>query len=76
MWVYLLRGFIPLGGRSQLYVFPRGTMSAQRYIDIIILKLMHMKEVQDDNARPRRARLVDRCLDEHHIHVASKVHGP
>lgn len=71
----LVWGGISIGGRTDLYVLPRGTMTGQRYRDDVLAR--HVEPfardhgpgfiLQDDNARPHRARLVDRFLEEHHI---------
>lgn len=71
----LVWGGISLDGRTDLYVLPRGTMTGQRYRDDVLDR--HVVPfarargqgfiLQDDNARPHRAQLVDQYLEQHHI---------
>ncbi|GBN00952.1 hypothetical protein AVEN_207334-1 [Araneus ventricosus] len=57
---------ISLGGRTDLHVFPRGTVNAQAYRDDILDAYVRPYArsigddflLQDDNARPHRARIV------------------
>ncbi|GBN24624.1 Transposable element Tcb1 transposase [Araneus ventricosus] len=63
-------GGISLGGRTDLHVFPHGTVNAQAYRDDILHAYVHPYAgaigddflLQDDNARSHRARIVDDYL--------------
>ncbi|GBN13953.1 hypothetical protein AVEN_91369-1 [Araneus ventricosus] len=69
-------GGISLGGRTDLHVFPRGTVNAQAYRDDILDAYMHPYTgaigddflLQDDNSRPHRTRIVDDYLQQETIH--------
>ncbi|GBN76007.1 Transposable element Tc1 transposase [Araneus ventricosus] len=68
-------GGISLGGHTDLHVFPRGTVNAQAYRDDILHAYVrpYAGEIgdgfllQDDNARPHRARIVDDYLQQETI---------
>lgn len=68
-------GGISLGGRTHLHVFPRGTVNAQVYRDDILDAYVRPYAgaigdaflLQDDNARPHRARIVDDYLQRETI---------
>ncbi|GBM43825.1 hypothetical protein AVEN_166223-1 [Araneus ventricosus] len=68
-------GGISLGGRTDLHVFPRGTVNAQTYRDDILDAYVRPYAgaivddflLQDDNARPRRARILDDYLQQQTI---------
>ena len=65
-------GGISLGRYTDLYVFPRGTVNAQIYRDDILdayvipyaWAIGNAFRLQDDNARPRRDRIVDDYLQQ------------
>ncbi|KFM73783.1 Transposable element Tcb1 transposase, partial [Stegodyphus mimosarum] len=68
-------GGISLGARTDLHVFPRGTVNAQVYRDDILdaYVSLYVEEIgdafllQDDKARPHRARIVDDYLQQETI---------
>ncbi|GBM43139.1 Transposable element Tcb1 transposase [Araneus ventricosus] len=68
-------GSISLGGRTDLHVFALGTVNAQTYRDNILDAYVHPYAgeigddflLQDDNARPHRARIVDDYLKQETI---------
>ena len=68
-------GGISLGGRTDLHVFPRGTVNAHVYRDDILDAYGRPYAgaigdaflLQDDNARPHRARIVDVYLQRETI---------
>lgn len=68
-------GGISLGGRTDLHVFPRGNVNAHTYRDDILDAYVHPYAgaigdafvLQDDNARPHRARIVDVYLEQETI---------
>ncbi|GBM32925.1 Transposable element Tcb1 transposase [Araneus ventricosus] len=78
-------GGISLGGRTDLHVFPRGTVNAQAYTDDIrdSYVLSYAGAIgdyfllQDDNARRHRARIVDDYLQQETIqHMVWPVRSP
>jgi transposase len=66
---------VSLGGRTDLYLLPSGTMNGQRYRDEVLDPYVRPYAgaigdtfiLQDDNARPHRSRLVDQYLQENTI---------
>ncbi|KFM66927.1 Transposable element Tcb2 transposase, partial [Stegodyphus mimosarum] len=68
-------GGISLGGRTDLHVFPRGTVNTQVYRDGTLDAYVRSYAgvirdaflLQDDNARPHRARIVDDYLRQETI---------
>ena len=64
-----------MGGRTDLHVFPRGTVNAHVYRDDILDAYVRPYAgaigdaflLQDDNARPHRARIVDVYLQRETI---------
>ena len=64
-------GIISLGGPTDLHVFPRRTVNAQVYRDVLdAFVCLHAGAIgdafplQDDNARPHKARIIDDYLQQ------------
>lgn len=68
-------GGICFNGRTDLVVLRNSTMTAQRYLDIVIEPIIvpfaavvgENFVLIDDNARPHRARIVNERLELHHV---------
>lgn len=70
-------GGIQLNGRTRLHVFENGTLTARRYIDEILVPIVdplaHLEGpnfvLQQDNARPHTARIVQNFIEEENLTV-------
>jgi hypothetical protein len=66
---------ISIGGRTELYVFPRDGINAQCYLNDIIIPIVvpytgavgERFVLLDDNTRQHRARIVENVLEEQGI---------
>ncbi|GFT89038.1 transposable element Tcb2 transposase [Trichonephila clavipes] len=68
---WMVWGGISIGGRTDLHIIRKGTLTGRRYADEILRPYVILYAVaigdsfvfQDDNARPHRARLVENMLE-------------